>query len=166
MEPHAMTMPIVKRADGALGPVPGMCYAIVVKVHNSDPASGYPSDVNMPAAFTYDIDAQTPFGPVHGIQKCSVGVPRWPMMVRAFAVGQPVLALSLNGKVSIMTAEMPFVEKCGWRPRATTPTTPPPALDTAPGDQFPIPSPRQRNPYPGTYPSIPDPIFPPSGGTT
>lgn len=107
-------MKVEANPDGSIGPVPGLCYVVIRKVNNADPVHGYPDDVNVAAAFTYDVDFQSPIGANFGWKKATVDVPCWPSpkLVQAFKTGQRVIGLILDGAFFIMTAEMPWTGPC------------------------------------------------------
>lgn len=148
------------RPSSTLGPKPGYCWVVIKAVRNQAPAAGYPSNVNHADQFSYDADVQTPNGlvPFRLLQTMSI-VPkaksRWPRpwMVEAFAVGDELAGTVLDGVVFINDGEERWSAPCGWVPDTSTPPPrQPPTLDTD------LPAiPIVGKPFPGTYPSIPEP---------
>lgn len=132
------------------GPDPMHCIAQIKSVENSDPASGYPANVNKSAALSYSCRVQTAgSGMMDGFTGVIPGVERWPSpwMVQAFSVGRTVPATIMNGQLFLNIAEERWAAPCNWTPG--TGAAAPPSSDTpAPPPLLSPPNP----PYPGAIP--------------
>lgn len=101
------------------GPSPGLCVAIVERVVNADPIAGYPADVNVAQAFTYDVRIQGPLWATYGgLSARVVSDERWPYpyLVRAFRVGGEVHGRVIGSFFGITTTERPFSAPCSFTP--------------------------------------------------
>lgn len=98
------------------------CSVIVIARHNSDPLFDKPANVNYAVAFTYDVLAQTPQGPIpyEGVVPC---VKRWPypMLVTGFETrdewaypDKPLLlpGVMYDGRVFLQYIELPYFGPC------------------------------------------------------
>lgn len=54
----------ISRPADVLGDVPALCWCVIIDTHSVDPPLGYPQFVNYADAILYDVDAQTPSGPM------------------------------------------------------------------------------------------------------
>ena len=112
----------VRTQPSVTGAVPSACMIIVKRRINADPLSGYPSYVNVAAAFTYDVEVQTPEGPVDlneaNGNAMAPSVERWPApwLVEGFATGTPLPGLILDGAVYLMDAEDRWAAPCSFTP--------------------------------------------------
>lgn len=100
------------------GPSSALALARVVAIRNADPLSGYPENVNVAVAFTYDVDLQSPNGQVR-LNQCKVeaadGWP-YPYLVRAHAVGSLVRGEICDSRFRIFTVERVFSAPCSFTP--------------------------------------------------
>jgi len=145
-------------AYGLIGPSPGLCLCMIVGRHNADPISGYPSDVNYAAAFTYDISVQTPSGPPVSFNGVVPGIERWPRpwLVKAFALASSneetgmlnelLPGAVMGGRFYLLVREERWAAPCGWTPAPSTPN---------PSGDFPAPPPLRVPPLPGIIPTTP-----------
>lgn len=102
--------------------VPCACNMRVLAVTNSDPLSGYPANVNVAAAFSYDVDLNVAGGIVRMIRaqgnEVRPGVPRWPIpwLVQAFPVGAMLPGVIVGGEVMLGVAEDRWAAPCSFTP--------------------------------------------------
>lgn len=148
-----------------IGPAPAKGEAMVVKYYNSDPASGYPADVNYRSAFTYDLAVQNPHGPVSDVVRgARVIVREWNGLVYSFRPGDTVEVSTVGGELGIVTPHVPFAAPCEWQPGdpipGYTPPDTPPVVPTKPGDGSPVPGPPPRLiPDPAVIILNPEPLY-------
>lgn len=128
---------MLAHAPDNLGPVPGLCLCMVVKVTNSTPLAGYPSDANYAAAFKYDVAAQTPNG-IIPYKNVIPAVERWPapQVVQAFPLSQSdeatgkirnlVYGGMMDGIFYLLMREERWAAPCTWRPDTSGGDGPPP----------------------------------------
>lgn len=112
--------PISRPAD-VLGDVPSLCWCVIVDTHSVDPPSGYPEFVNYSDALTYDVDAQTPSGPMRyaGVKPRTRRWPR-PWLVQGHKPESAldtqnqvfVEGLILNGEFFLLNAEPRYSKPC------------------------------------------------------
>ena len=148
-----------------IGPKPGLCLCYVIRLHNADPISGYPPNVNYAVALSYDVIAETPNGQVE-FKNVTPMLERWPRpwVVEGFRDTSPedgdtilLPGAIMDGTFYLMVREERWAAPCGWTPTIPLPTPPPannlPPTTTPPGDVAP----------PGAIPTEPPPMLAPPG---